>query len=167
MCCTTVTVITIEEWKRGKQNIKTYFISFWESSWKILFVHSWLPYSVFCLLSESPNQRNQNKQKYLVCISNTASPTPLLTDAVWNKEGTLLAAPRLTANHVTVVSASWPITCLSCSGLPPLLLPLKVPMVVDKLGKTGEERGRGLRKGEQGEELDKVGRTDVFTEWGD
>lgn len=69
----------------------------------------------------SPNQRNQNKQKYVVCISNTPSPTLLLTDALWNKEGALLAAQRLTANHVIVIPASWPIMCLSCSGFPPPL----------------------------------------------
>lgn len=147
--CATVLVINRGVTGRKYGNKKNLLYIFWESSRSSLSIWSELPYGVFCLLSGSPNQRNQNKQKYLVCISNTASPTPLLTDALWNKEGTLLTAPGPTANHVRVVPASWPITCLSCSGLPPLLLLMKVPMVVDKLQRRGEERrGQGFIKGD-------------------
>lgn len=110
-------------------------------------------------VSESPNQRNQNKPKYLVCISNTAGPTLLLTDAPWNKEGTVLTAQRLTANHIRVVPASWPITCLSCSGLPPPPSScLKFPWLWTN--------SRGEERRAEGEEFDRVRRMAVvFTVW--
>lgn len=68
-----------------------------------------------------------------MCISDTANPTSLLTDVLWNKQGTLLPAPRLTANPVQVLSDFWPITCVSFASPPPLLLLLNLLMAVDKL----------------------------------
>lgn len=82
-----------------------------------------------------------------MCISHTASPTPLLTDVLWNKEGTLLPAPRLTANPVKVLSDSWPMACASFSGPPrPLLflLLLKLLMIVDKLIVVEYDKVRGI-----------------------
>lgn len=70
---------------------------------------------------------SQNKQKYLVCISNTPSLTLLFTDALRKKrEGALPAAQKLTANHVIVIPASY------ANNVPVMPRPLlKVLLLVD------------------------------------